>query len=427
MLRKTLMLAILYSVTLLTACQNTAQKAEEDHHGEAEAAEQGEAFDQVHISARQAETLGIELGHLENKPLKNLIKANGVLKLPPQNQADVSALMDGRIREIRVVEGDAVRKGQTLVLVEQPDFIQLQQDYLEAVNHLAFLEKELERQKNLAAENLGAARELQQIENEYRTEKSQKEALKQKLALFGVSPEKLERGEFTAVMPILSPIDGAVRAIHVNVGGFVEAMDTILEVVDNRHLHLDLHVYETDLPKIKLKQKVYFTLPNQNSGEMQAEIFAIGKALEPETKSVIVHADMRNRVDALLPGMYVSGYIALSEAEAVAAVPDEAIVREGNLAYIFVHVEEGEAHKEEAHAHEGEAHKDEALDDHAHAGEEMAFKLAGVKTGASGGGFTEVVLFADLQEHVEIVVKNAYYLLAELRKGEGGGDAHAQH
>ena len=109
-------------VLFFTSCQPSADHAEA---GEEEHAQEGPTSE-IGLTQAQFEAVNIQLGELERKALRNTIKANGVLDLPPQNKASVSSLVEGVVRTIYVTQGQGVAKGQRLALIEHPGIIELQ-------------------------------------------------------------------------------------------------------------------------------------------------------------------------------------------------------------------------------------------------------------------------------------------------------------
>ncbi|MDZ7767172.1 MAG: efflux RND transporter periplasmic adaptor subunit [Melioribacteraceae bacterium] len=165
-------------IMLFTGCGEHTQDEHTDDH-----AEESEA---VELTLPQIETAGIKMGKIEKRKMRDLVKVNGILELPPQNKADISPLMGGTVNDILVIEGDFVEEGQTLVQMQHPDFIQLQQDYIEAVNKQNFLKEECERKKSLYSENISSGKEFQKVEMEYKINLSQIKSLKAKLEMLNL-------------------------------------------------------------------------------------------------------------------------------------------------------------------------------------------------------------------------------------------------
>lgn len=377
-----------YIVLMLLCVQACTRQPDDKISSQEQAKDPG----RVELTEEQFKATGIELGSLEQRDLVSAVKANGTLELPPQNKASVSSFVGGAIKEIFVIQGDYVRKGQTLANLEHPDVIQLQEDYVKAKSNFAFIEKDYLREKELFDQHVAAEKKFQLAESDYKSQAAVVNSLEHKLSLLGLSPQKVLGGKISRFVPIRSPIDGYVNLIEVNTGSFVDPAKEIFRIVDNHHIHIDLHVYEKDLGKVKEGQKITFKLSNAGEEEMTATIFAVGKAFDPLTKSVAVHADIKNnkRTD-LMPGMYVEARIS-SEVKKVNALPDEAIVSEGTSRFVFVY-----------------KGKIKASGNH-------VFERTEVIPGASDTGYTEVVLIKDKRPGNKIVTKGAYYLEAQLKK-----------
>lgn len=420
----------------LTSC-GTEPEPEVHAHEETENA----PTDMVHLVQDQMDVMNIELGTFKEVNLKTTIKANGQLELPPQNKASVSALMRGRVSSVSVVEGDKVKKGQVLARLEHPEFIILQKEYLEKTASIKFLKQDFDRKKELLADSITAVKTYQEADAKYNTAKAEISGLEAQLKLLGIGLEQLKQGKVVSSVPVTSPISGYVRLVKINMGMSVQPEQEMFEIVDNEHIHIDLRVYEKDIDKLEEGQKVHFSLTTKPNEVLEGKIFAIGKAFENDPKAVIVHAEIDNKTGNLLPGMYVDARIE-TDLSKVRALPNEAIVEDGGLSYIFVRETEGaspdshddgdsqghdhgEGHDhDDGHGHdEGEGEGEGDKDDGDHGGE-FLFRKIEVNTGAKDIGFVEVVPAQKIPESPTIVIKGAYYLMAELKKGEGGEEHH---
>ena len=176
---------ILIIAILLAACSSTEQNAvtTDEHAAESEGL--------IHLSPDQQKAIGLTTGEIIQRNLKTSLKVNGKLMLPPQNQAQVSLLVGGIVKDILVQEGALVNKGQVLATIENIEFIQLQQDYLQSKSSLVYLKAEFERQKELQKENINAGKTFQKAESDYTHELSNHNALKQKLSLYNTDANNL--------------------------------------------------------------------------------------------------------------------------------------------------------------------------------------------------------------------------------------------
>ncbi len=410
--------------------------------------------DEVHLLKKQMEVMDVQLGGFKKVNLSTTIKSNGRLELPPQNKASLSALIGGRVKSIAVKEGDPVKKGEVIAYLENPKFINLQREYFEAKSNYELLKIDYNRKSKLFEQKVTSAKEFQKVEAAFKNSEVTFKAAKATLKMLDV-PMDNNSGNILSALPVISPISGFVRLVEINIGTYVEPQTEMFEIVDNDHIHIDLMVYEKDIDKINIDQKVIFSLATHAEKVFEGRVFAVGKAFERDTKAVKVHAEITSKPDGLLPGMFVDARIVTREAIAVQAVPNDAIISESGLSYIFVRTKsednhdhdahEGHNHAEESHEghghdddHEGHNHAAEADDHDAHEGHnhgddkengehgegEYTFKKIEVNTGATDIGFTEVVPAQWIPENPEIVIQGAYYLQAEMKKGEGGHGHH---
>ena len=350
----------------------------------------------VVLSQKQFDAMGIQLSTPELKNLSDIVKANGFIMLPPQLKADVSTFVGGVVKSVNVITGDNVKKGQILATLESPDYIQLQEDYLKAKSNLVFLEKDFNRQKEMLNANATSQKMYQQTLDNYNSTKATVLSLQNKLTLLGISFKNLESGQMVSAIPVISPMDGYVQKVNINVGKFADPTLVMFQIINNSRLFIDLQVYEQDIEKVKPGQKVYFTLPNQNSSQYEAMVYAIDKGFDNATKSITVHARvLQNKMAGLFPGIYVQGYIQVGS-QKVNALPNEAINKEGQVENVFM-LSQIKA--------EGE-------------NKDYIFLPIEVKTGISDAGYTAVTFMKDLPPDTKIVTKGTYYIVSEEQKGK---------
>lgn len=380
--------------------QNSEKVESEESHDEGEeghAEEEGEEG-VVEITKEQAETIDLELKPIEQRSLGNTIKVTGQLELFPQDKANISPFVGGNVRSINVIEGDKVNKGQVMAYLEHPDIISMQQEFQEKNDELVFLEQDFERKKILYEKGVSSGREFQMAQSKFRSTQSSVNGLRSKLKLLGINTSKVLEGQFYSAVPIASPIGGFVDDVMVSLGDYVAPQTKMFTVSDNSEIHADFKVYEKDIHKVREGQEIYFTVASKPDELLKAKIHAIGKTFETDPKALHVHAHVSNNDKELLPGMYVEGRIIQDEKLAY-AVPEEAIIKEGEQSFIFILDEEG---KKEA--------------------KKMKFKMIPVSTGITDLGFVEINLSVELDKDVKVVTKGAYILSSEMIKGELGHD-----
>jgi membrane fusion protein, heavy metal efflux system len=370
---------------------NHEEHGEEAGHDEEEGHNEEESPNKVSLQLAQLKVMDVELGEIKQVNLGATLKVNGQLELPPQNKASVSAIIGGRVESVAVIEGDFVKKGQVIARLNNPEFITMQRDYLSAKSSIVFLEKDYQRKKELLKEGITSARVFQQAEADYLEGKADLTATKSTLQLMGINLSTLDKGKITATIPVIAPIKGYIQNVEVNIGKSIVPEQEMFEIVDNEHLHIGLKVFEKDIDKAKVGQKITFALTTRPDKIYEAEIFALGRAFDMDTRAVKVHAKITGNHEGLLTGMFVEARIAIDRKE-VNALPNEAFVRENGLDYIFIQMK-----------------KDES---------DVELEKIQVNKGISDLGYSEVVFIKQTHKDSIVVTKGAYYVNAELNKGE---------
>ncbi len=402
---------VLSCFAAFTSCGDTASN-EATKPAEAAHEDEHENTNTATLTDEQIKTIGIELGSIEEKQLTASLKTNGTLKVPNQNKASVNSVYSGVIKSLMVQPGNTVKKGQVIATVANPEFIQAQSQYLSVNAKIAFAELEVKRQKELNAGNAGALKNLQTAETELRTLQTLRSTLQQQIQLMGINPANLKNGKLSSVLSITSPISGIVSEVSVKMGSYVDVSTPVAEIVDNSQLHLDLFVYEKDLPKLNNDQLIHFTLTNNPGKEYDAQIFSLGSSFEGESKAVTVHAKVQGDKAGLIDGMNITAVISLSKAT-VPAVPTEAIVTIANQDYIFMLTDKHE--EKEQHGRQTDTVKHEEKEQHKHEEEKgLTFEKIPVAKGTTDVGYTEITLLKEIPNDAKIVVKGAFFVLAKM-------------
>ncbi len=288
----------------------------------------------VQVSDKQMQTMGISLGKLEKKKVSEFVLANGMIDVPPENRAIVTAKMEGFVKKCDLLIGDFVQKGQILAVLESPRLLTLQEEYLSVKNQLVFLEQEFQRQSRLDAEEAGLKKNFQKITTDLQSAKIRLASLEKQLQFVGIGTNNLQASNISASFSVLSPISGYVKSISVAKGQNVLAETTLFEIVSKEHLHIELQVFEKDIAKVRKGQKVYFQSPHLGEQTYEGEVFLIGQTFDMQSKTTNVHVHFEEKDKPFLPGMYVNARIAVGESEAL-AISEGAVVQEGDESFLF--------------------------------------------------------------------------------------------
>jgi cobalt-zinc-cadmium efflux system membrane fusion protein len=316
------------------------------------------------------------------------MRVNGIVTVSPQSTASVCMPLGGFIKNTTLLPGNAVLKGQTLAVIENQDFVDIQQSYLEAKNKLVYAKGEFERHTDLYNNDVYSAQNIQQVTVEYKNLVAMVRSLEQKLLLIGMDPGQVREDNITSTINLVSPIRGYLKSVNINIGKYVAPTDVLFEIINSDRLFLELTLFEKDADKVSAGQKLKFHINNE-SEEHDAVITQTGKSITND-KTYLVYASVAGNCKNILPGMYVNANIdGLNKT--VTALPSEAVVSFDDKDYIFVFEKE----KEE----EGKPF--------------VEYRMIEVKKGATSSGFTEIAFPQGFDTNTaKIVVKGAYNLLS---------------
>ncbi len=403
--------SVILSLFFLLASCNNNQDSTKNETGEHDHTE--ESSTSATLTEEQARAINLQMGAIEHKELTATIKANGMLRVPNNNKGNATALYGGVVKTLNVEIGNNVKKGQSIATIENPQFIQLQEEYLTVENRIILAEQEMQRQTELNEGNAGAKKNLQSATAELNTLRTRKASLSQQLTLMNIDPVSVSNSNLRRALTITSPISGTVSNVFAKIGSYVDASTPVAEIVDNNSLHLDLQVFEKDLPKMKTGQIIHFTLTNNPTDEYDAKIYSIGSSFENESKTVAVHCDVIGNKAGLIDGMNITGIVSLDNST-TPAVPNDAIVEADGKYYVFIRSGKPAA----PHQHEGE--KNGGNEHHHHpqeeisAGETMTFEKIEIVKGVSDMGYTAVTFVKDVSPQTKIVTKGAFFINAKL-------------
>jgi cobalt-zinc-cadmium efflux system membrane fusion protein len=338
-------------------------------------------FDQIKLA-------GVDTGSIEMRYLSNTLKVNGVIAVPPRDFATVCSPLGGFVRSSNLLPGNPVVKGQTLAIIENHEFVDIQKNYLESKNRLEYAEAEFKRHSDLYKDDVYSEQNLQQVTADYKSLRAQVSALEQELALIGLDPDGVHEDNISRSIALKAPINGYIKTVNVNIGKSISATDVLFEIVNNDNLFLELTLFEKDANKVNEGQKIKFFINNETE-EHEAVIYQTGRSVDSD-KTYKVYATISKGCNNLLSGMYVNAIIETS-GNTVTALPSDAIVSFDDIDYIFIF----DKNKEE----NGISFTD--------------YRIITVKKGITTEDYTEVILPVDLdQSRVKVVVSGAYNLLA---------------
>jgi len=340
------------------------------------------------LTKTQFESSEMKLGRLEKKTFHEIVKSTGMIDVPPANRASVSTYFGGTVKDIRLLPGERVQKGQLLFTLENPDYVKIQQDFLEAKGQLAYLKSDYERQKNLAQDNITSQKNYLKAEADYTVASVKVASLRKQLTLMNISPSALTIENIRTTLSITSPINGYVTRVDINKGAFLNPSQSAITIVDTDHLHLELNIFENDLPKISIGQQIQFSIQEDQSKKYEAEVYLVNKTVDPEGRTIGIHGHLSDEklASRLYPGMYVEADIHTSSSSK-ASIPEDALVDIEGRYYALV------------------------LHDSSNEGYSLVKKE--IKIGEMNNGFVEILNPNDFDDSTHFLIKGAFNLITE--------------
>jgi len=324
-MKNTLFIIAINALILLSSCGGK-QAAEKE--------EVKQSNTMVELTEAQLKNTDIETGHIERWRISSLLKVNGKIEVPPQNMISVSVPLGGYLKSTKLLEGMHINKGEVIAIMEDQQYIQLQQDYLTAMAHFTSIENEYNRQKELNQSKASSDKVFEKAQTDYLSQKVLIRSLAEKLKLIGINPKQLNENTISKNINIYSPINGFVSQVKMNIGKYVSPTDVLFELVNPEDIHLQLTVFEKDLNKISIGQKLVAFNNTDPDKKYPCEIILIGKDVSAE-RTVQVHCHFENYDKTLIPGMYMNAQVEVATDDAY-VIPNDGIVRFEGKEYVYI-------------------------------------------------------------------------------------------
>lgn len=343
-----------------------------------------EKTDEITLTENQFVSGNMEVGKITLQKFNTVVKANGVFAVPPQNQVDVSSYFAGYVKEIKLLPGEEVKKGEVLFSLENPDYIQVQQDYLEAKGRLSYLKSDYERQKELMLDEITSKKNFLKAESDYTVTLAQYQSLQKKLSLMNINSETLSGENIQSVIYVRSPMSGYATSVNATKGMFLNPSDIAVTITNTDDLHIELKIFEKDLPKVKVGQPILIRLQNDMNTVYQGKVHLVNKAINSTDRTIDIHGDLVHEEDTKLfaPGMYIEGDILTTRSE-YPALPIEAIAAIDTDYYALIKVNE------------------------------TTFKRVVVKIGTSTNEYVQILNTDDFNENTVFLTKGIFNLITE--------------
>ncbi|WP_264551125.1 efflux RND transporter periplasmic adaptor subunit [Flavobacterium sp. N2038] len=326
-MKKNIYTGIIAVVMLFSSCVKKEETAQKEVSGNNES-------NVVTLSTEQAKNAGIVLGNPQEKELSATIQLQGEVSVPPQSLVNVTFPLGGYIKKTNIIAGMHVKKGQVLAVIEDMQFIQLQQDYLTAKEQFKTANLEYNRQKELNAKKASSDKVFEQVTAERETQRIAMASFGQKLDLLGINVNRLTAASITKSINVVSPVNGLVSKVNINNGKYVAPTEMLFELTNIQDVMLTFNAFEKDVRLLKVGQKLEVYSNNDPEKKFSARIQYINHSLnEDRAAEVVARLD---RYDSLfLPGLFVNAAIHVTNKKQL-TLPEKAIVDWKGKSYVFV-------------------------------------------------------------------------------------------
>ncbi len=368
---------------LVYACDSKDQEVMDSN--KEEMASQGNI---IRLSSEQYSSGSFETGEMEQVDFHEAVNVNGMLDVPPENKVAISAYFGGYIKELSLLPGQKVNKGQVLLVLENPDYLEIQQDFLEAKGQIKYLEADYKRQAELSKENVSSEKKYLKAEADYKVMKARYESLQKKLLLMGINTSTLDEENISSRITLRAPISGYIAEITAEKGMFLNPSDIAFTITNTDHIHLELNVFEKDVLKVKVGQKVVFSLQDNPAEKYNGEVHLVGRTIGEGDRSIRVHVHIEgeDELENLVPGMFAEAKILLDSSQSP-ALPETGVVKVDQDYYVLLK--------------------------NGNDPNEHSFMKKLVKVGERDGNYVEIINANDFNTGSQFLTKGAYNLIKE--------------
>ncbi len=342
--------------------------------------------DSIELTGKQIKNNNIKTGSIKKSTIPCYIECSGTIEVLSQNIVVVSTPINGFIKQLFYYSGDYVKAGSVLAIMQHPDFIKLQQQYLEAKIKKELFEEEFKRQGELTIENASSIKKMQKAQTDYLINDAIFRSLKLQLELIGIDLGNINKGEFVSEFRIKAPISGYISQLNANPGKYIEPKNCIVKIVNTSKLQICLSVSEEHISDLKNDQEIKFRVPNNKNSVYTTKVNRIGNIVDKTNKDVTVTGHIKNNNKIFKPGMYVNASININEKEAF-TLPYEAVVDLKGESFIFIK-------------------------------KDNSFKRIKIEKGVVQDNLCEILNIDKELLSAEIVIKGVYYLMDEMETEE---------
>jgi Cu(I)/Ag(I) efflux system membrane fusion protein len=281
----------------------------------------------ITIDPVTVQNMGLRTAPVKTGELTRTIRTVGHVDYDEKRLYIINAKITGWIEKLYVnTTGETVKKGQPLLEIYSPDLVSTQEEYLSALkNHHALKDSPYEEARKGALELLNSTRKRLEY---WDIDQSQIENLEQ-------------NGEINKTLTLYSPATGVVLHKNAVEGAQVKEGSDLFRIADLSTVWVLAHIYEYELPYVKLGQEARMNLPYMPGEFFQGKVTYVYPYLDQKTRDVKLRLEFPNPGGELKPEMYANVVIESELTGEKILIPEEAVIRSGKREIVFVDMGEG--------------------------------------------------------------------------------------
>jgi len=343
----------------------------------------------VRLAPDVVKSAGIKTAPAASDALPGTVDLTGEIAADPDRSARLAARLSGRVIDVKAKEGDRVKAGQIIAILESPELARARATLAAASARAKAARLNADRLKSLEAKNLAAGQETAAAAAEAAALEAEVAAAKQTLGAFGQGADQAAGG--SARVAIRSPLAGFVLSRDAVQGQTVEPEHVIAVIGDLDRVYFLGRLFEKDLARVKVGASVEVRLNAYPAETFEGSIETIGRQIDPAARTVTARVVVSNHADLVKIGLFGTARVVVGPAEVPAkrvVVPLSAVTRVAGKNAVFVRQPDGD------------------------------FELHPVTVGRSAGGRVEIL--SGLRAGEAVVVDGAFTLKSAILKGTFG-------
>jgi len=307
---------------------------------EAEEGECPNCLVRITLADGVAKELGLASAVVKEERVRERLSANAETAYKPSAYARVAPLVSGIVRRVPARLGAEVEAGDVLAEIESTQMGQAKAEYLNRLQLLALRKKRYAQEKELREKKLSLREKLIEAEALVSEAELDVQESTQRLAGLGLTGPQIGKiaaeKDTSPLVTIVAPFDGVVTDLTTVIGERASPDKPLVALADMSHLWVAADIYEQDLPRVEIGQRMYFRLAALPGKRFRGKVVALAGAVDERTRTLKLYAEVKNRENLLRANMFGKAEIVIRPAEPKLVIPKDALQNDGDCQLVFV-------------------------------------------------------------------------------------------